>query len=105
MIKMPIQGEVVIRPEPCVNIRPESCVAIRLITRKFFKFEFENFLDSAIGHFCGFDYYKSNHSKIRIILKHFSRKFQFEIKFSNFCKRAIFADLTFIRPITRKFMK
>ena len=88
---------VAIRPESCVAIRPitrkKNCAgmtAIRPITRKFFarKFFTRKFLDlwvylkkkifrfffrvqntiSAKGHFCGFDFYKTNHSKIRIVV-------------------------------------
>ena len=90
----------VIRPETCVAIRPESCVAIRPITRK---------------KLCGNDCYKTNHSKFfRSLIFHskiprslgvFEEKnFRFCFGFkTQYLQKVIFADLTFIRPITPKF--
>ena len=90
-MKFRITGVVVIRPETCVAIRPELCVVIRPITRKIFVRE-QLLYDQSLENCVNFV------QKLKFGV--FAEKNFFKTRF---LQKVIFADLTFIGPITPKF--
>ena len=61
------------------------------------------FIRPITRNWSGNDFYKTNHSKIRIFFYEFKPKIPDLGQIFQFLQKVIFADLTFIRPITPKF--